>query len=72
MEKRKLGSTGLEVNAMGFGCMGLTFGYNKTSPVSHEDAVKLLRRAVECGVDFFDTAEVYGPWNNEQLVGEAL
>ena len=71
MEKRELGR-GLEVSAMGFGCMGMSFGYNKTSPVSHDDAVAILRRAVETGITFFDTAEVYGPWTNEELVGEAL
>jgi aryl-alcohol dehydrogenase-like predicted oxidoreductase len=70
MKTRKLGN--LEVSAMGFGCMGLSFGYNKTSPISYTDAVALLRRAVELGVDFFDTAEVYGPWDNEKLLGEAL
>ena len=71
MELRTLGQ-GLEVSAVGFGCMGLSFGYSKTSPVSHDDAVRILRRAVELGVTFFDTAEVYGPWVNEDLVGEAL
>ncbi|MDE2302472.1 MAG: aldo/keto reductase [Sphingomonadales bacterium] len=71
MQKRELGR-GLEVSAMGFGCMGMSFGDNKTSPVSHDDAVAILRRAVETGITFFDTAEVYGPWTNEELVGEAL
>jgi aryl-alcohol dehydrogenase-like predicted oxidoreductase len=72
MQKRTLGTNGLEVSKIGFGAMGLSFGYNKTSPVSHVDAVALLRRAVELGVTFFDTAEVYGPWTNEKLLGEAL
>lgn len=71
MEMRTLGQ-GLEVSAIGFGCMGLSFGYNKTSPISHSDAVALLHRAVELGVTFFDTAEVYDPWTNETLLGEAL
>jgi aryl-alcohol dehydrogenase-like predicted oxidoreductase len=72
MEQRALGTGGLTVSKLGFGCMGLSFGYNKTSPIEHADAVALLRAAVEQGVTFFDTAEVYGPWTNEQLVGEAL
>ena len=71
MQTRTLGQ-GLEVSAIGFGCMGLSFGYNKTSPVSHADAVQLLHRAVDLGVTFFDTAEVYGPWTNEELLGESL
>jgi aryl-alcohol dehydrogenase-like predicted oxidoreductase len=72
MEQRTLGTNGLTVSKIGFGCMGLSFGYNKTSPISHEDAVALLRKAVEDGVTFFDTAEVYGPYSNEKLLGEAL
>ncbi|MEY2928169.1 MAG: hypothetical protein RL367_2646 [Pseudomonadota bacterium] len=72
MKTRTLGASGLTVSAMGFGAMGLSFGYNKTSPISHDDAVTLLRAAVEQGVTFFDTAEVYGPWINEKLLGEAL
>ncbi len=72
MQKRTLGTSGLEVSALGFGCMGLSFSYNKTSPITYEDAVALLRKAVELGVTFFDTAEVYGPWTNEKLLGEAL
>lgn len=71
MDKRILGKT-LEVSAIGFGCMGLSFGYNRTSPIERDDAITLLRRAVEAGVTFFDTAEVYGPWTNEELLGEAL
>lgn len=72
MQKRTLGKSSLEVSAMGYGCMGLSFGYNVTSPIAHEGAVTLLRNAVEQGVTFFDTAEVYGPWTNEKLLGEAL
>ena len=70
MQKRVLGKNGLEVSAIGFGCMGLNFGY--ASSVSKEDGVKLIRQAVERGVTFFDTAEVYGPFTNEEMVGEAL
>lgn len=71
MEKRTLG-TSLEVSAIGFGCMGLSFGYNRTSPIERADAIALLRQTAEAGVTFFDTAEVYGPWTNEELLGEAL
>ncbi|MEY2942155.1 MAG: hypothetical protein RLY97_169 [Pseudomonadota bacterium] len=70
MKTRKLGQ--LEVSEIGFGCMGMSFGYIGTSPVSHTDAVAILRRAVDIGVTFFDTAEVYGPFSNEELLGEAL
>ncbi|MET0935374.1 MAG: aldo/keto reductase [Luteibacter sp.] len=70
MQKRKLGSTGLEVSAIGLGCMGLSFGYGAAT--GHDDAVALIRAAVERGVTFFDTAEVYGPFTNEEVVGEAL
>jgi aryl-alcohol dehydrogenase-like predicted oxidoreductase len=70
MQKRKLGKSGLEVSAIGFGCMGLNFGYGHA--LSKEDAVKLIRQAAERGVTFFDTAEVYGPFTNEEIVGEAL
>jgi aryl-alcohol dehydrogenase-like predicted oxidoreductase len=69
MKKRRLGQ-GLEVSAIGFGCMGLNFGYSTS--VTKEEAIKLIRAAVERGVTFFDTAEVYGPFTNEQMVGEAL
>src|SRR5438552_632330 len=70
MPKRKLGNSGLEVSAIGLGCMGMTFSY---APFPEKkDMIVLLRKAVEQGVNFFDTAEVYGPYNNEQLVGEAL
>src|SRR5215213_3471324 len=70
MNKRQLGRSGLEVSALGLGCMGLSFAYG--SPVSRGDGIALLRAAVERGVTFFDTAEVYGPFTNEELVGEAL
>jgi len=70
MQKRKLGKSGLEVSAIGFGCMGLNFGYGQA--VSQEDGIALIRAAVERGVTFFDTAEVYGPYINEELVGKAL
>ena len=70
MQKRKLGKSNLEVSALGFGCMGLNFSYGP-APEKNE-MIKLLRSAVESGVTFFDTAEVYGPFTNEELVGEAL
>jgi len=70
MEKRKLGSSGLEVSALGYGCMGLDYAYGK--PADRKEMVSLLRAAVDRGVTFFDTAEVYGPLTNEELVGEAL
>ena len=70
MQKRKLGNTGLEVSALGLGCMGLSFGYGPET--TKADAVKLMRRAIELGVTFFDTAEAYGPFKNEELLGEAL
>lgn len=70
MQKRKLGKSGLEVSALGLGCMGLSFGYGP--PVEKQQGVGLIRGAVERGVTFFDTAEVYGPFTNEELVGEAL
>ena len=70
MEKRKLGKNNLEVSALGLGCMGLSFGYGPA--VDKKDGIKLIRAAVERGVTFFDTAEVYGPYTNEELVGEAL
>ena len=70
MQKRKLGKSNLEVSAVGFGCMGLNSGYG--NPLSKEDAIKLIRDAADRGVTFFDTAEVYGPFTNEQIVGEAL
>jgi aryl-alcohol dehydrogenase-like predicted oxidoreductase len=70
MKKRVLGRSGLEVSAVGFGCMGLNFGY--AASVSKEEGIGLIRTAVELGVTFFDTAEVYGPFSNEIMVGEAL
>jgi aryl-alcohol dehydrogenase-like predicted oxidoreductase len=70
MQKRKLGKSNLEVSALGLGCMGMTFGY--TPFPEKEQSIALLRAAVERGVTFFDTAEVYGPFNNEELVGEGL
>jgi aryl-alcohol dehydrogenase-like predicted oxidoreductase len=70
MQMRKLGSNGLKVSAIGLGCMGLSFGYGPA--MDTKDAIKLIRTAVERGVTFFDTAEVYGPFTNEELVGEAL
>lgn len=70
MQVRKLGGSGLEVSELGFGCMGLSHGYGSAQPT--RDAVGLVRAAVERGVTFFDTAEVYGPFTNEEVVGEAL
>lgn len=70
MEKRKLGKNGLEVSAIGLGCMGLSFGYGPAT--EKQDAITLLRKAFERGVTFFDTAEAYGPFANEELLGEAL
>jgi aryl-alcohol dehydrogenase-like predicted oxidoreductase len=70
MQKRKLGNGNLEVSALGLGCMGLSFGYGPA--VEKQQGISLIRAAVERGVTFFDTAEVYGPYTNEELVGEAL
>ena len=70
MQKRKLGKSGLEVSAIGLGCMGLSFGYGPA--MDKQQAITLIRAAVERGVTFFDTAEAYGPFTNEELVGEAL
>ena len=70
MQKRKLGKSNLEVSAIGLGCMGLSFGYGP--PVDKEEGISLIRAAVERGVTFFDTAEIYGPFTNEELVGDAL
>src|SRR4051794_27317994 len=70
MQKRKLGKSGLEVSALGLGCMGMSFSYGP--PKDKQEMTALLRAAVERGVTFFDTAEVYGPFANEELVGEAL
>jgi aryl-alcohol dehydrogenase-like predicted oxidoreductase len=70
MQKRKLGKSSLEVSAIGFGCMGLNFSYDHS--LSKEESIRLIRQAVELGVTFFDTAEIYGPFTNEEIVGEAL
>jgi aryl-alcohol dehydrogenase-like predicted oxidoreductase len=70
MQKRVLGKSDLEVSALGFGCMGMSFG--RDTPLPKPEAIGVIRAAVECGVTFFDTAEVYGPYTNEELVGEAL
>src|SRR4051812_45784295 len=70
MQKRKLGNRGLEVSAPGLGCMGMSWSYGP--PKDKQEMIALLRAAVERGVTFFDTAEVYGPYHNEELLGEAL
>jgi len=70
MQKRKLGKSSLEVSAIGLGCMGMSFGYGPA--IDKQEGISLIRAAVERGVTFFDTAEVYGPFTNEELVGEAL
>ena len=70
MQKRKLGKSNLEVSAIGLGCMGMSFGFGP--PADKKEMISLIRSAVERGVDFFDTAEVYGAYTNEELVGEAL
>lgn len=70
MQKRKMGKSGLEVSAIGLGCMGMSFSYGP--PKDKPEMISLIRKAVELGVTFFDTAEVYGPYTNEELVGEAL
>jgi aryl-alcohol dehydrogenase-like predicted oxidoreductase len=70
MQKRNLGKSGLEVSAIGFGCMGLNFAYGEA--MDRQSAISLIRAAFESGVTFFDTAEAYGPFTNEELVGEAL
>lgn len=70
MQKRKLGKSNLEVSAIGLGCMGMSFGYGP--PADKKEMISLIRTAVERGITFFDTAEVYGPFTNEELVGEAL
>jgi aryl-alcohol dehydrogenase-like predicted oxidoreductase len=70
MKQRQLGKRGLEVSAIGFGCMGLNYAYSAT--IDKKESVSLLRAAVDRGVTFFDTAEIYGPYTNEELVGEAL
>jgi aryl-alcohol dehydrogenase-like predicted oxidoreductase len=70
MQKRKLGKSGLEVSPLGLGCMSMSFGYGPAA--DKQEMISLIRKAVELGVTFFDTAEVYGPFTNEELVGEAL
>src|SRR5438132_5775734 len=70
MPKRTLGKSGLEVSAIGLGCMGMSFGYGP--PADEQEMISLIRSAVDLGVTFFDTAEVYGPFTNEELVGKAL
>lgn len=70
MQTRQLGNSNLEVSAIGLGCMGMSFSYGP--PKDKQEMTALLRAAVDCGVTFFDTAEVYGPYLNEELVGEAL
>ena len=70
MQKRTLGNSGLEVSAIGYGCMGLSFAYGPAT--DKQEGIELIRAAVEHGVTFFDTAEAYGPFTNEELVGEAL
>jgi len=70
MEKRRLGNSDLEVSALGLGCMGMSFGFGPAS--DKQEMISVIRSAVERGVTFFDTAEVYGPFTNEELVGEAL
>jgi aryl-alcohol dehydrogenase-like predicted oxidoreductase len=70
MQKRTLGTSGLEVSALGFGCMGISFGYGTAA--SRDDGIAIIRAAVDAGVTFFDTAEAYGPFTNEEIVGEAL
>src|SRR5580658_6096059 len=70
MQKRKLGNSNLEVTALGLGCMGMSFSYGP--PKDKQEMISLLRSAVDRGITFFDTAEVYGPFTNEELLGEAL
>jgi predicted oxidoreductase len=70
MQKRKLGTNNLEVSALGLGCMSMSFGYGP--PADKQQMIALIRTAVDRGVTFFDTAEAYGPFTNEELVGEAL
>jgi len=70
MQKRKLGKNALEVSAIGLGCMGMSFGYGPAS--DKKEMISLIHKAVDLGVTFFDTAEVYGPYTNEELLGDAL
>ena len=70
MQRRKLGNSNLEVSALGLGCMGMSYGYGPAG--DEQEMIAVIRAAVDLGVTFFDTAEVYGPFTNEELVGEAL
>src|SRR6476659_2030836 len=70
MQKRKLGTSDLEVSALGLGCMGMSFGYGPAG--DKQEMISVIRSAVDLGITFFDTAEVYGPFTNEELAGEAL
>src|SRR5439155_11507208 len=70
MQKRTLGKSGLEISAIGLGCMGMSFGYGP--PADEQEMISLIRSAVDLGVTFFDTAEIYGPFTNEELVEKAL
>src|SRR5271169_1481862 len=70
MQKRKLGESALDVSALGLGCMGMSFGYGP--PGDKQKMIEVIRAAVARGITFFDTAEIYGPFTNEELVGEAL
>src|SRR5437588_12657467 len=70
MRRRQLGKSGLEVSSLGFRCMGMSFGYGPA--IDRQQGISLIRGAIERGITFFDTAEAYGPFTNEELVGEAL
>src|SRR5271163_3729497 len=72
MEKRRLGTEGLEVSCIGLGCMGMSQSYGSAKERNDAESIKVIHRALELGINFFDTAEVYGPYKNEELVGKAL
>ena len=72
MEKRKLGTEGLEVSCIGLGCMGMSHGYGTAAERVDEESIRVIHRALELGINFFDTAEIYGPFTNELLLGKAL
>src|SRR5436853_2951714 len=72
MEKRKLGNGGLKVSAIGLGCMGMSFAYGTPEERDERESIATIHRAIELGVTFFDTAEVYGPYTNEKLLARAL
>src|SRR5882672_6944243 len=72
MQKRKLGKSGLEVSAIGLGCMGMSFAYGTPEERDERESIATIHRAMELGVTFFDTAEVYGPYTNEELLARAL